>query len=58
MRCHAAPKDAKNLIPYEVNSDMQTLLDQQIALAVKGDETSKKALDDAVAKMNQLLSKQ
>ncbi|MEV4343093.1 extracellular solute-binding protein [Actinoplanes sp. NPDC049596] len=51
-------KDAKNLIPYEVNSDMQTLLDQQIALAVKGDETSKKALDDAVARMNQLLSKQ
>ncbi|MFF5083272.1 ABC transporter substrate-binding protein [Actinoplanes sp. NPDC000266] len=51
-------KDAKNLIPYEVNSDMQTLLDQQIALAVKGDETSKKALDDAVGRMNQLLSKQ
>ncbi|GAA0448669.1 solute-binding protein [Paractinoplanes deccanensis] len=51
-------KDAKNLIPYEVNSDMQTLLDQQIALAVKGDVTSKKALDDAVAKMNQMLARQ
>jgi multiple sugar transport system substrate-binding protein len=51
-------KDAKNLIPYEVNSDMQTLLDQQIALAVKGDVTSRKALDDAVAKMNQMLSRQ
>jgi len=49
---------AKVLTPYEVNSDMQTLLDQQIALAVKGDETSKKALDDAVSKMNQLLSRQ
>ncbi len=51
-------KDAKNLIPYEVNADMQKLLDQQIALAVKGDVTSKKALDDAVAKMNQMLSRQ
>lgn len=51
-------KDAKNLIPYEVNADMQKLLDQQIALAVKGDEPSKKALDDAVAKMNQMLSRQ
>ncbi|WP_436520695.1 ABC transporter substrate-binding protein [Actinoplanes sp. HUAS TT8] len=49
---------AKNLIPYEVNADMQKILDQQIALAVKGDETSKKALDDAVAKMNQMLSRQ
>ncbi|WP_127507553.1 ABC transporter substrate-binding protein [Actinoplanes solisilvae] len=51
-------KEAKVLIPYEVNSDMQILLDQQIALAVKGDVTSRKALDDAVAKMNQMLSRQ
>ncbi|AGL14321.1 ABC transporter substrate-binding protein [Actinoplanes sp. N902-109] len=51
-------KTAKNLQPYEVNQAMQTYLDQQIALAVKGDETSKKALDDAVAKLNTMLARQ
>ncbi|GAA2574310.1 sugar ABC transporter substrate-binding protein [Winogradskya consettensis] len=51
-------KTAKNLQPYEVNSAMQTYLDQQIALAVKGDTTSKQALDDAVTKLNQMLARQ
>ncbi|GAA2487919.1 ABC transporter substrate-binding protein [Winogradskya humida] len=51
-------KTAKNLQPYEVNSAMQTILDQQIALAVKGDTTSKQALDDAVTKLNQMLARQ
>jgi multiple sugar transport system substrate-binding protein len=51
-------KDAKTLIPYEVNSDMQTVLDQQMALALKGSATSKQALDDAVTKLNQMLARQ
>jgi multiple sugar transport system substrate-binding protein len=51
-------KTAKSLAPYELNSDMQTVLDQQIALALKGSVTSRKALDDAVAKLNQMLSRQ
>jgi putative chitobiose transport system substrate-binding protein len=51
-------KTAKNLIPYEVNKDMQTVLDQQIALALKGSATSKQALDDAVSKLNQMLERQ
>jgi len=51
-------KTAKTLIPYEVNSDMQTVLDQQIALALKGSVSSKQALDDAVAKLNQMLARQ
>jgi multiple sugar transport system substrate-binding protein len=51
-------KKAKALAPYELNSDMQTVLDQQIALALKGSTTSRKALDDAVSKLNQMLSRQ
>jgi multiple sugar transport system substrate-binding protein len=51
-------KTAKALAPYELNSDMQTVLDQQIALALKGSATSRQALDDAVAKLNQMLSRQ
>jgi multiple sugar transport system substrate-binding protein len=51
-------KKAKALAPYELNSDMQTVLDQQIALALKGSTTSRKALDDAVGKLNQMLSRQ
>jgi multiple sugar transport system substrate-binding protein len=51
-------KTAKSLAPYELNSDMQTVLDQQIALALKGSTTSRKALDDAVVKLNQMLSRQ
>jgi multiple sugar transport system substrate-binding protein len=51
-------RTARSLAPYELNSDMQTVLDQQIALALKGSTTSRKALDDAVAKLNQMLSRQ
>jgi multiple sugar transport system substrate-binding protein len=51
-------KDAKTLIPYEVNSDMLTVLAQQMALALKGSATSKQALDDAVTKLNQMLARQ
>ena len=51
-------KTAKTLIPYEVNADMQTVLDQQMALALKGSATSKQALDDAVSKLNQMLARQ
>jgi multiple sugar transport system substrate-binding protein len=49
---------AKALIPYEVNTAMQTTLDQQIALALKGSVTSKQALDDAVTKLNTMLARQ
>jgi multiple sugar transport system substrate-binding protein len=49
-------KTAKVLQPYEVNSAMSTYLDQQIALAIKGDVSSKQALDDAVKKMNHMLA--
>jgi multiple sugar transport system substrate-binding protein len=51
-------KTAKALVPYELNSDMGTILDQQIALALKGSVSSKQALDDAVTKINQMLSRQ
>ncbi|WP_305786020.1 ABC transporter substrate-binding protein [Symbioplanes lichenis] len=51
-------KTAKSLQPYEVNTAMETILAQQIALAVKGDVSSKQALDDAVTKMNQMLARQ
>jgi multiple sugar transport system substrate-binding protein len=51
-------KTAKSLAPYELNSDMQTVLDQQIALAMKGSATSRQALDDAVARLNQMLARQ
>ncbi|RDV46309.1 sugar ABC transporter substrate-binding protein [Leifsonia sp. ku-ls] len=51
-------KKAKNLQPYEINSAMSDYLNQQIALAIKGDIPSKEALDKAVAKLNQLLARQ
>lgn len=51
-------KTAKALVPYELNADMQTVLDQQIALAMKGSVTSRQALDDTVTKINQMLSRQ
>jgi multiple sugar transport system substrate-binding protein len=49
-------KTAMNLQPYVVNSAMQTYLDQQIALAIQGSVSSKQALDNAVAKLNQMLA--
>jgi multiple sugar transport system substrate-binding protein len=49
---------ARALVPYEVNTAMQTTLDQQIALALKGSVSSKQALDDAVTKLNTMLARQ
>ena len=49
---------AEVLQPYVVNDAMSTYLNQQIALAIKGDIPSKEALDKAVAKLNQLLARQ
>lgn len=49
---------AKVLTPYEVNSAMTDYLDQQIALAIKGDITGKEALDKAATKLNTLLKRQ
>lgn len=51
-------KTAKVLTPFEVNPAMNTVLDQQIALALKGEVTSQQALDAAVEKMNQMLERQ
>lgn len=51
-----ALKTAKNLNPVEANSAMTDFLDQQIALAMKGDTTPEKALQTAQTKMNTLLA--
>lgn len=51
-----ALKTAKNLTPVEANSAMTTFLDQQIALAMKGDATPQAALKAAQEKMNSLLA--
>jgi multiple sugar transport system substrate-binding protein len=51
-----ALKTAKNLTPVEENDSMSQFLDQQIALAMKGQTTSMKALQTAQTKMNTLLS--
>ncbi|KQO61509.1 sugar ABC transporter substrate-binding protein [Curtobacterium sp. Leaf261] len=51
-----ALKTAENLSPVEANDAMTTFLDQQIALAMKGQTTSKKALETAQTKMNTLLA--
>jgi multiple sugar transport system substrate-binding protein len=53
-----ALKTARALTPYEINSAMDTLVDQQIALAIKGDVTSRQALDDTVSKLNTMLARQ
>jgi multiple sugar transport system substrate-binding protein len=46
---------AKNLVPVEVTGEMSKFVDQQIAAAVNGDTPSQKALDNAVARCDQLL---
>ncbi|MFZ7088914.1 ABC transporter substrate-binding protein [Curtobacterium sp. RRHDQ10] len=51
-----ALKTAENLSPVEANDAMTTFLDQQIALAMKGQTTAKKALETAQTKMNTLLA--
>lgn len=47
---------AKMLQPVQFNSAMDKVLNQQLALAISGEATSKQALDDAVAKINELLT--
>jgi len=47
---------AVNFTPPTWSQDMGNYLDQQIALAVSGKESPKKALDNAVTKANQLLN--
>ncbi|MDH2425334.1 extracellular solute-binding protein [Sphaerisporangium sp. TRM90804] len=47
---------AKILQPVQVTQAMSDFVDQQFALAISGDESSQKALDDAVAKCDQLLN--
>ncbi|WP_349865695.1 sugar ABC transporter substrate-binding protein [Leifsonia sp. WHRI 6310E] len=51
-----ALKTAENLTPVQANSAMTTVLDQQIALAMKGDVSAKDALQTAQNKMNSLLA--
>lgn len=51
-----ALKTAQNLTPVEANSAMQTFLNQQIALAMKGSTSPEQALKTAQDKMNQLLA--
>ncbi|MEJ7647592.1 MAG: sugar ABC transporter substrate-binding protein [Nakamurella sp.] len=51
-----ALKTAKSLTPVEANAAMTTFLDQQIALAMKGDTTPQQALKTAQDKMNSLLA--
>ncbi|MFZ6990911.1 ABC transporter substrate-binding protein [Curtobacterium sp. RRHDQ66] len=51
-----ALKTAKNLNPVQANSAMTDFLDQQIALAMKGQVTAKQALETAQTKMNTLLA--
>ncbi|MFJ3394609.1 ABC transporter substrate-binding protein [Leifsonia aquatica] len=51
-----ALKTAENLTPVQANSAMTTVLDQQIALAMKGDVSAKEALQTAQTKMNSLLA--
>ena len=51
-----ALKTAKLLTPVQENDSMQTFLDQQIALAMKGQTSSMTALQTAQTKMNSLLA--
>ncbi|MFI9328427.1 ABC transporter substrate-binding protein [Kitasatospora sp. NPDC052868] len=46
---------AKILQPVQVDDAMSTVVNQQIALAISGDASSKQALDTAVERCNQLL---
>lgn len=46
---------AKILQPVPVDDAMSTVINQQIALAISGEATSKQALDTAVDRCNQLL---
>ncbi|MER7751992.1 sugar ABC transporter substrate-binding protein [Kitasatospora sp. NPDC097643] len=46
---------AKMIQPVQVNDAMSTIVNQQIALAISGDASSKQALDSAVEQCNKLL---
>ncbi|MCU7821003.1 ABC transporter substrate-binding protein [Kitasatospora sp. DSM 101779] len=47
---------ARMLQPVQVNDAMSTVVNQQIALAISGETTSKQALDTAVSRCNKLLA--
>ncbi|MGZ0068169.1 ABC transporter substrate-binding protein [Microbacterium arborescens] len=51
-------KTAEVLTPYSVNGAMNDYLNQQIALAIRGDITGQEALDKSVDKLNDLLARQ
>ncbi|MBV6698029.1 ABC transporter substrate-binding protein [Kitasatospora aureofaciens] len=46
---------AKIIQPVQIDDAMSTVINQQIALAISGDATSKQALDSAVEQCNKLL---
>ncbi len=54
----ASLETAEVLQPYIVNDAMKTYLDQQIALAIRGDISGQEALDASVEKLNDLLARQ
>lgn len=54
----ASLETAEVLQPYVVNEAMSTYLNQQIALAIRGDISGQEALDASVERMNQLLARQ
>ncbi|WP_285725806.1 ABC transporter substrate-binding protein [Psychromicrobium xiongbiense] len=51
-------QNAKVLSPVEFNDAMAKILNQQMSLAMKGDVSAKKALDDAAAQIDKLLAAQ
>jgi len=53
-----ALETAEVLTPYSVNGAMNDYLNQQIALAIRGDVTGQEALDKSVEKFNDLLARQ
>ncbi len=53
----ASLETAEVLQPYVVNDAMKTYLDQQIALAIRGDISGQEALDTSVEKLNDMLAR-
>ncbi|NUT39896.1 MAG: sugar ABC transporter substrate-binding protein [Thermoactinospora sp.] len=49
-------ESARMLQPVQFNGAMDKIVNQQFALAISGETTSRQALDDAVAKCNELLN--
>lgn len=54
----ASLQTAEVLTPYAVNGAMNDYLNQQIALAIRGDVSGQEALDKSVEKLNDLLARQ